>query len=422
MSAVVVTRSRHVLGQIRSDSLVRNSLFLMLTTATMALAGFGFWVVNARLYTTEQVGQATALVSAIALLSQLSLAGMNSTIIRHLSSAKDPGDVVSAAVGTVALAAGVLAVSYLALVPLLAPSLTRTVLHPVAAVVFVVLTVGSAINLFTDSIFVARRAAWWNFALDGLLMGMVKLTAPFVLVGLGMFGIFVSVGAASTLTAGISLAVCHRFLGLRLRPRLRADVLKETWSYSAANYAANALNLLPVLVLPLALLSGSGAVATAGFFIAFQIATIFNSISYAVCEAMFAESSHQGTHLRRTAIRALGLIVALLIPAVLFALLGGDVILSVFGPNYLTSAGPALVVLSVAAFAVALYSWGNALLRITGHLTGIVVVNLLYSGTIIGLAVLWADRGPVWAGLAWAAGNLIAGLLAVAVVVRGRRG
>ncbi len=39
-----------------NDSLYRNSIYLMLSTGVMAVFGFFFWVINARLYSAEQVG------------------------------------------------------------------------------------------------------------------------------------------------------------------------------------------------------------------------------------------------------------------------------------------------------------------------------------------------------------------------------
>src|SRR5664279_5323018 len=39
-----------------SDSLYRNSIYLMASTGIMAFFGFFFWIINARLYKPEQVG------------------------------------------------------------------------------------------------------------------------------------------------------------------------------------------------------------------------------------------------------------------------------------------------------------------------------------------------------------------------------
>ncbi len=410
-----------VLKRVQADSLVRNSFYLMLTTVTMAAAGFGFWVSNARLFSENDVGHATVLVAATSFLAYLSLAGKNITVVRHLATATDPSRIVSTAVSTVTLASAVFAVGYVALVPLVAPALASLLLQPAVAGAFVLLVIGSSVNLFTDAVFVANRSAGWNFVIDGLLLGAGKLTLPLVLVGLGSFGIFVASAGASTVAAVVSLLVCHHRLGLTLRPRIDRAVLKETWSYSASNYLANCLNLLPTLVLPLVMLRFSGAKATAGFFIAFQIAMIFYSIAYATCDAMFAESSQRGAALRHNAIRALGLMYGLLVPAIVLAILAARPILAVFGPTYPDSAGPPLIALSLASLSVAMYAWAHSLLKITGQVVAVVVVNFAFAATVIGLSLLWASRGGVWVAAAWGLGHVVGAVLAVGFVVWRRR-
>jgi len=55
-----------------SDPLYRNSLFMAFTSVFNAGCGFFFWMIAARLYTVEQVGLATALISALGLVVLLS--------------------------------------------------------------------------------------------------------------------------------------------------------------------------------------------------------------------------------------------------------------------------------------------------------------------------------------------------------------
>src|SRR6185437_4704409 len=58
-----------------SDSLFRNSMYLMLSTAIQALFGFFFWIINARLFTATEVGLATTIISIGTLITSLSLLG-----------------------------------------------------------------------------------------------------------------------------------------------------------------------------------------------------------------------------------------------------------------------------------------------------------------------------------------------------------
>jgi len=57
---------RHAAGML-NDPLYRNSLFMAFTSVFNAGCGFFFWMIAARLYTVEQVGLATALISALGL-------------------------------------------------------------------------------------------------------------------------------------------------------------------------------------------------------------------------------------------------------------------------------------------------------------------------------------------------------------------
>jgi len=66
-----------------NDSLYRNSIYLMLNTGVMAVFGFFFWIINTRLYCTEQVGIGTTLISVMKLISSFSLLGLGNSLIKH---------------------------------------------------------------------------------------------------------------------------------------------------------------------------------------------------------------------------------------------------------------------------------------------------------------------------------------------------
>ena len=68
-----------------NDSLYKNSIYLMLSTGVMAVFGFFFWMINARLYSAEQVGIGTTLISIMTLISSFSLLGLGNSLIKYLS-------------------------------------------------------------------------------------------------------------------------------------------------------------------------------------------------------------------------------------------------------------------------------------------------------------------------------------------------
>jgi O-antigen/teichoic acid export membrane protein len=56
----------------------------MLSTGVMAVFGFFFWIIDARLYSAEQVGIGTTLISIMILISSFSILGLGNGIIRYL--------------------------------------------------------------------------------------------------------------------------------------------------------------------------------------------------------------------------------------------------------------------------------------------------------------------------------------------------
>jgi undecaprenyl pyrophosphate phosphatase UppP len=66
---VVIATSRERLKQKLRFSLYRNALYLIINTATTGIFGLAFQMVTTRwLYQTEDVGQASAIISAVILL------------------------------------------------------------------------------------------------------------------------------------------------------------------------------------------------------------------------------------------------------------------------------------------------------------------------------------------------------------------
>ena len=48
--------------KIMSDSLYKNSIYLMVSTGIMAVFGFVFWMIASRLYSTVDIGLGTTII------------------------------------------------------------------------------------------------------------------------------------------------------------------------------------------------------------------------------------------------------------------------------------------------------------------------------------------------------------------------
>ncbi|MGW4393921.1 oligosaccharide flippase family protein [Amycolatopsis nivea] len=403
-------------SRLKADPLVRNSFFLMATTALGAGSGFAFWIVVARLYPPAEVGWASSLLSAVTLLSYFSGLGLSSSLVRYLPTTSSRAAHVSSALASVAVTGTVLGAGFALVAPFVSPGLSFLSESVPEVVLFALLAMAVAQNLLTDSVFVALRAAKYNLLLNGVLMSAVKIALPVVFVGAGAIGIFLSSTVASAVAAAASILVIRQRLRIPVRPRVYPATLRSTLAYSLGNYASSCLNLLPLLVIPLLVLRSLGPEASAAYFVAFQIANFVNAVPFAVGEALFAEGSHEQEYLGHLAKRSALLILAIVLPAVSVTVALAKPVLSLFGASYAANARNCLVVLAVSALAVAFNTWSGFLLKVTRQLPALNLSNLVYAGVTVGLAALGAQHNLVWIAVAWGVGNLASGLVAVAAL------
>ncbi|GEL16908.1 oligosaccharide flippase family protein [Pseudonocardia asaccharolytica] len=423
MSAVGEARSgvRAAMTRAQDDPLVRNSFFLMATTATTAAVGFLFWLIVARLYPVTAVGKATSLLSVLSLLSYISLIGMGASLIRHLPTTTRRAEHVSTSLLAVGGSALLIALVFVVVVPFTSPELAFVGDSAIHIAIFAALATCAALNLLTNSVFVAMRAARYNLLINGGLMGIAKIALPFVFVFAGAMGIFAASGVASLLAAVASVLAIRRRLKIRVRWAFSAGLARRTFRFSMGYYVTACLNLAPSLIIPILVLNQLGPEIAAGYFMAFQIATVINSVSFAVGEALFAEGAHRQEGLGALARRSLAIMGAVTGPAVVIVVVLAVPALALFGPSYVSTARGALIVLAVSAFAVAFHSWTSFLIKITDQFAAMIVTEAVFAVATTVLVVLAASHGAVWIAAAWGAGNVLSGVVAGVALLAARR-
>jgi O-antigen/teichoic acid export membrane protein len=398
--------------RVRGDPLLRNSFYLTSTSVTVAAFGFAFWLLNSRLFTAGQIGAATTLISGATLISYISLFGFNSTFIRFLPTSRQKDEEINTGLLIVFSVALLAATLYVLLIPRFAPRLDFVSGSLVYGMGFVVLTAFWAVNLATDSVFIAFRRAQYNLVVDGFIQGATKLALPALVVGLGAYGVFLSSGLAAAAAVLASLLLMARSIGYRPRLVLSAGVLRRTWHYSAGNYLASLLALAPVLVAPIIVLDVRGPREAGFYYMAFQCATILFAFGYAVSQSMFAEGSHDGADLRTLLRRSARVLVLVYVPASIVVALLARWILLLFGPAYSVNATSALTVFALSAPFVALLAASTTVLRVRKWLRAIVATNLVYAVVILGLGIPAASHGLAWVAASWLIGNVLACALA----------
>ena len=398
------------------DNLFRNSMYLMATTGIMGALGFFFWIICTHLYTPDQIGLGTTLISAMTLISFVSLLGFNSTFVRFLPTSENRNEEINTGSILVTLAAALIALLYILFIPLITPSLSIVRDHLWYSVGFIVMVALASINSLTDSIFIAYRSAQYNLLTDGIVTSGIKLILPIFFVSLGAYGVFASSGLAFSVGMITSVLILFYKFGYVPQLKINNEILRKVFHYSFTNYIANLFNIVPTLVLPIIVINHLGAASAGYFYLSFMVINLLYTISHSVSQSLFAEGSYSNDGLSKLIMHSIKILFIVMIPSAIILAIFGPEVLKFFGKAYSTGGGNVIAILAIASPAVAAYTIGNVLLRIRHFMYSVVIINILYAVIICGLAMWWIKGGLGWVAIAWTVGNIIAALLCFAVL------
>jgi O-antigen/teichoic acid export membrane protein len=217
-----------------------------------SVVGFVFWGLAARLYQPEDVGTASAVLSASALVSGIAGLGMGTGLVRFLPEARSPRRFLNTALtfstGTALLTGGV----FLAGLPVWSPSLVALQRSGLQAVGFLAYVIAATLGSLVSEAFVAHRQA--SYALiHTCVVNSCRLLLVAVLAGLGVVGLVGSVALAIVLALTLSLWVLFPRVdpGYRPRPDVSWANLVAVIPYSLGNYVAGLLAQTSQTVMPL---------------------------------------------------------------------------------------------------------------------------------------------------------------------------
>lgn len=374
------------------------------STAIMSILGFLFWLAVAHLYTPEQIGSASALIAATTLLGNMSLLGLEYSLMRFLPGSKNQSRDINAAIGFVAGAAIFAAIGYLLISPLLGIHLSLLD-EPWQKIGFVVLMIVVSLNSLTDAVFIANRRAELH-TLTYTTLATVKLILPLALIPFGSLGIFAAYAIAVASSLALTIFLMRRYVGYQPNSGPNWSILGRVRTYAAHNYIGHLLSSLSPQVMPLIILAQLGADQVAYFAMAITIANFLYVIPIAISQSLLAESAGtpdaQRSHIRG-AVKLLSLV---LVPVVLLAVAAAPFLLHIFGHEYSGNSAGLFQVLAFATFFVAINEVCNAILNIQHRSSGVVSSQLITVVVTLGATLLLLPHGLVGVGVALLLGNI----------------
>jgi O-antigen/teichoic acid export membrane protein len=372
-------------NHLANDSLYRNSIYLMLSTGVMAVFGFFFWIINARLYSAEQVGIGTTLISIMTLISSFSILGLGTGLIRYLPTSERKNKKISTSFTLVALMSILISVIYLIFMKIFSPTLLFVRENIIFSLLLILFTVLSSLSTISDNVFIAYRSS--KFVLiKNTIFSIAKLIFPIFLLAIGAYGIFVSLGIAVAIAFLFSLVILILRFNYLLKPIIDISVVKKMVKFSLGNYASELIGGLPNLALPILIINLIGAKFSAYYYMAIMIAGLLYVIPMATSQSLFAEGSYNEKELRLHVKKATTIIALILIPAIIIIVFLGKYILLAFGKNYSSEGFRLLQFFAISGVFIATKNICGVILKVKNKIKEIIFIDTITASSILGLS------------------------------------
>ncbi len=381
-------------GSARLGAIVRPFFSLVGAQAIGSALGFVFWVLAARLGSTETVGVAAAAISAQTLLGTLAMLGLGTLLIGELQRVEQSMQrrLLLVSLTAAGVAGLTFALATVLLTPLINGELHDALADPGTLSFYVVGVSVTAVGMVLDQCVLGLHKSslqvWRNLIASGLRFPIVLVMAQTG--DLTPFGLLVSWVVPLLLSVAF-VWVALRLPGGPLSERATARALVGTyWRPALSNHGLNLSLAAGPLLVPVV----AGVVLTpydnAEFAIAWLMATFVFIPPYMLATALFAASINASrerflANVRRTLPSSLALSLALCIGAWVL----GPYLLRIFGTHYADNSVPILDLLVVGGLWMVVKDHLVAYARVAGQLG----VATRLAGVAVGLELVGAVTG-----------------------------
>lgn len=386
------------------DSMFRNAYALMLSTGVSAALGLGFWLVAARYYTEEAVGQGSAAIAAMRLLASLTATTMIGAVVRYVPRAgRATGALVWRAYAVSSAVVCAACVVFLLTLDLWGPSYAP-LSGVTAGLVFTGACVAWALLTLQDGVLTGLREAIWVpvgnavFSLGKLLLLVAFATA------LPVLGVFVSWAAAIAL----SVLPLGWLVFRRLIPRQAAadrdrepPRTAEIGRFLAGDSVGALFSLAMINLLPVMVAVRFDAAHNAFFYTAYTVGGTMEFMAINMASSLTAHASHSPERLAEGVRGALRRMTVLLAPVVLVLVVFAPQVLAPFGADYAEHGSTVLRLLAAAALPRVVVELYIGVLRVQGRTGMLAALQGAMCVSVLGSAVLLlGPAGISGAGLA----------------------
>jgi len=351
-------RERSGASKFGARLVIRVALSLFSTTVVTAGLGFVFWALAAHITTTEVVGRASAVISAMQLIATFATLGFNTLLIAELPR-RDNAGVKRLVVTGLGIAGGLafaIAAGYAVVDHNGATAGEWIYATPVGIAIFAAGTAVTTVTIVLDGALIGVQQSGRQVSRN-LIFSVVKLIAlPVAAFCIGLspqivFSVWLLGNLVSLLALGLRTQAPHEWL--KTMPSLRG--FYPIWRTVAGYHWINVATQAPRLAMPVMVAAQLGAQANAGFYAVLLLVSVVWIIPSHLATAMLTLDRADPELFGRGLKTALRVSAAVSVLAATGAPVFARPVLAIFGPGY-EQARYCLIALATCVFASAVKS------------------------------------------------------------------
>lgn len=402
-----------------ANHLFRNAYALMLNTGVSAVLGLGYWLIAARYYTEDAVGQGSAAIAAMKFLAGLMAVTLTGALTRFIPvSGRRAGLLIFRTyAGTSAIVAFAAAVFLLTL-DFWGPS--YRFLHGTShGLGFIAAVIGWSLLTLQDGVLTGLRSALW-VPVGNTIFSAAKLALLIAIAAaVPTAGVFVSWVAAIAL----SVIPLGWLVFRRLVPRHVAatagqgepPTTREMGRFVAGDSTGSLFALAVVYLVPVLVASQISSADNAYFYITMTIGGTIDLLAINMGSSLTVEGSHDPSRIAENCRAALRRMARIMVPIVVFLLAFAPHILGVFGKGYASEGAPLLRLLALCSLTRVLIEVFFGVLRAQSRTALLALLQGVLCVLVLGLTLaLLGPLGIVGAG--WAELGSLVVIAAISLV------
>lgn len=375
-----------------------NAGSLVGTTAVTSILGFAYWWLAARRFLPEQVGIASASISAMMLLGSLCMLGFGTLLITELP--RQPGhedSLISTALIVVGIVGGCIGVAFATVAPYISANFQPLKANIADVGIFAAGVSLTAITLVLDQALIGILCGglqlWRNS-----LFAMAKLVVLFLAslwllqqAGITIYGTWAMGQLISLVALGAFVVVKKGWPGKSYLPQW--SLLRKLGSSALQHHVLNLTLQAPTLLLPVLVTVFLSATMNAWFYVSWMIASFVFVVPTALTTVLHAMNSARPSTLGKKA--RVTICLALVTSIIANCLLQFDTkqVLSLFGSSYAAQAAWSLRILGLAAFPLVIKNHYISICRIQDRIVW-AMIGMLPGGILeLCAAIMGAHLG-----------------------------